>query len=422
MESDIETYRLEQDDKSYIVTCRIKDGNKLCYTCQCENDPNDRNIYGTEKTIAELKRENVLFSLFNNVDQVKNELNKALAPDNPQVGIDQVQGQNPTLIFYTEIGTDENYITLPLEIIPIPQNEEAFDYQVPEVTDINYVNLAEKNKELQAQIQRLTETNANLENEVNELRKTRDRAGEKINDYNRAAEEEQIKQTELEKKMQEELDKQQQLEKIKKYLEYQNRVLKEQTGGLDKNVIQVPSQHKKNEEIVKGEIIHSSKELEFICRNINTKGKNINFNLVYKATKDGDSAADFHSKCDSAQCSVVLVETKKGKRFGGYTSRNWLGDGEDKRDENAFVFMLGQNEKELCAFSIKNGQPAIGCYREWGPVFMGCQIKINDNCFENGGSTYKKGRNYGTTEDFQLTGGSQLFNVKEVEVYSVTFE
>ena len=65
------------------------------------------------------------------------------------------------------------------------------------------------------------------------------------------------------------------------------------------------------------------------------------------------------------------------------------------------------------------GEEAIGCYPKFGPVFLGCQIRIYDKAFKKGGTTYEKGFNYRTTEDFELTGGDRVFNVKEIEVYEV---
>ena len=166
---------------------------------------------------------------------------------------------------------------------------------------------------------------------------------------------------------------------------------------------------------VKGTIIHSTKEIELITRKINKFNKKIILNLLYKATVDSDKASAFHLKCDEAQSSLVLVETDQGKRFGGFTTCSWSGNCEDKKDENAFVFSLDK----MKIYSNIPGEEAIGCYPTFGPIFLGCQIKINDNAFENGGTTFEKGLNYNTEEDYELTDGDRVFNVKEIEVYEV---
>ena len=91
---------------------------------------------------------------------------------------------------------------------------------------------------------------------------------------------------------------------------------------------------------VKGDIIHDINELELITKKINLNNQKLTLNLLYKATADSDKAAAFHAKCDEAKSSIVLVETKKGKRFGGFTACSWSGDCIDKKDEEAFIFSL----------------------------------------------------------------------------------
>ena len=166
---------------------------------------------------------------------------------------------------------------------------------------------------------------------------------------------------------------------------------------------------------VKGDIIHSSRELELLTRKINKSNRKLTLNLLYKARVDSDRASAFHNKCDGARSTLVLVETDKGKRFGGYTSRTWSGDCIEKKDDEAFLFSLDK----MMTYDIIPGEEAIGCYPKYGPIFMGCQIRIFDNAFAKGGTTFEKGLNYYTQEDFELTGGEREFNVREIEVYEV---
>ena len=48
----------------------------------------------------------------------------------------------------------------------------------------------------------------------------------------------------------------------------------------------------------------------------------IDFNLVYRASEDGDKAVDFHNKCDRIGPNVTIIKTKKGYIFGGFTIKN----------------------------------------------------------------------------------------------------
>jgi hypothetical protein len=216
----------------------------------------------------------------------------------------------------------------------------------------------------------------------------------------------------------------QELETLKNEYEQEIKTLREnkttvatksvqESSGLEKK--QLLFEEKAQQISVKGDIIHSTEELELITRKINKANKKITLNLLYKATVDSDRAEAFHDKCDQAQSSLVLVETDKGKRFGGFTSCSWAGECIDKKDEDAFIFSLDKMQ----VYENIPGEEAIGCYPKFGPIFLGCQIRIYDNAFAKGGTTFEKGLNYNTEEDFELTGGERIFGVKEIEVYEV---
>ena len=171
-------------------------------------------------------------------------------------------------------------------------------------------------------------------------------------------------------------------------------------------------------EIIKGDIIQDVKELELLSRKISKNKRKIILNLLYKATIDSDKAEAFHRKCDSAKSTLVLVKSGNDKRFGGFTTRDWRGNSVEKKDNNAFVFSLDK----MAIYDIIPGEDAIGCYPKYGPIFLGCQIRIYDEFFTQGGTTFEKGMNYATKEDYELTGGLKKFEVKEIEVYSIELE
>ena len=171
-------------------------------------------------------------------------------------------------------------------------------------------------------------------------------------------------------------------------------------------------------EVVKGDIIKTASELELLTRKMSKDYNKITLNLLYKATVDSDKASVFHEKCDGADNTLVLIESTNGKRFGGFTSCSWEGNSIEKKDEDAFVFSL--DKKEI--YDVLPDEDAIGCYPKYGPVFLGCQIRVYDEFFQNGGTTFEKGVNYDTKEDFELSGGLKNFDVKEIEVYSIELE
>ena len=207
-----------------------------------------------------------------------------------------------------------------------------------------------------------------------------------------------------------------QLSKVIEEKNYTESIIRQQKiSSQDKQTLTIQDTHL---EIIKGDIIQSTAELEFLTRKICQKYNKITLNLLYKATIDSDSASVFHNKCDVATNSLVLVKSVNDKRFGGYTSCSWEGNSIEKKDENAFVFSLDK----MKIYDIIQGEDAIGCYPKYGPVFLGCQIRIYDEFFKKGGTTFEKGMNYDTQEDYELSGGLKEFGVKEIEVYSIELE
>ena len=261
-------------------------------------------------------------------------------------------------------------------------------------------NLEQFNKDNETLKQNLTmATNQNqaLANEINALKNNAQKS-----QYN----EEEIKN------MMEELNayriKAQENDMLKKHieeLEYQIQAIQER-------------QEEEDVKEVKGDIIHDMNELEMITKKINKENKRIIINLLYKASADSDSAAVFHEKCDGANNTIVLVETKDGKRFGGYTTKSWSGNCVEKADPDAFIFSFDK----MKTYDNIPGDDAIGCYPKFGPIFLGCQIKIFDNAFTRGGTTFEKELNFNTEEDYELTGGNRTFDVKDIEVYEVIIE
>ena len=209
-------------------------------------------------------------------------------------------------------------------------------------------------------------------------------------------------------------------EYLKKQIEELKIKIQNTNTNTNNNNDQEAPRPEEDEDEEKGEIIHDMKELELITDKINKGNSNqkIIINLLYKASVDGDKAAIFHEKCDQAKSTIVLIETLNGKRFGGFTSCSWSGNCEDKNDPQAFIFSLDKME----TYDNIPGDEAIGCYPKFGPIFLGCQIKIFDNAFSKGGTTFEKELNFNTKEDYELTGGDRVFQIKEIEVYEVVIE
>ena len=163
-------------------------------------------------------------------------------------------------------------------------------------------------------------------------------------------------------------------------------------------------------------IIKKYSEINNVVNKIQEKlKKGAKFKIVYKATELGDRANIFHQKCDNLEMSLIIIETKKGIRFGGFTARPWEGNCVQKIDNEAFVFSV--DKKKI--YDVFPNEPAVGCYPKFGPVFFGCQIRIYDNFFTKISTTCQRRLNFKTNVDYELNNGEQSYLVKDIEVYEI---
>ena len=319
----------------------------------------------------------------------------------------------PTEIIEIESKEEQTLNNNNIDNIPSPQENIIQDYSNENVnynieqSSKNIYNTEPKYNEVSSL---LAELNKLKYDEIESIKKRID----EMKNYERQQQEE--KENLILRKQIEEIDKLKneyasQLDELRKTQKFQ-----EIKPGLDSK--NITFEEKSDKVCIKGELIHSPLELELITRKISSNNSHITkliLNLLYKASVDTDKASAFHKKCDKAESTLVLIETDKGKRFGGYTSSNWKGNCLKKKDEKAFIFSLDK----MKIYENIPEEVAIGCYPKYGPIFMGCQIKINDNAFSKGGTTFEKGMNFNTEEDYELNGGERVFNIKDIEVYEV---
>ena len=176
------------------------------------------------------------------------------------------------------------------------------------------------------------------------------------------------------------------------------------------------------------DIIKSNDEINLLLSNIiknfniNMKNKENKFNLIYKATKNGDKVNIFHKLCDNKKNVIVAIETKKGCRFGGFTKIGFDSEEESKKDDAAFLFSFDK----MKIYKIKKGCRAIACYSQSGPCFFGSKsdtIHIENNFLENNSHTDKRSFIYEKMEeDYELNKGEADFIVKELEIFRINVD
>jgi hypothetical protein len=151
------------------------------------------------------------------------------------------------------------------------------------------------------------------------------------------------------------------------------------------------------------------------------------FTLLWRGSRDGFSASEFHLRCCGRANTLTIIEDTKGNIFGGFTPLKWESSGSNKCDDSlkSFLFTL-KNPHNIPAkrFQLKADQKnrAIYCGSDRGPTFDG--MWIYDNCNSNTRSnTDSFGEVY--TNDTGRDGktffaGSMNFTVKEIEVFEIT--
>ena len=172
------------------------------------------------------------------------------------------------------------------------------------------------------------------------------------------------------------------------------------------------------------ERILQKRDIELILSWINRQNP-LKLNLIYKATRDGDSPLIFHKKVDGIKNTVTVILTDKGFRCGGFITKEWNTSGEfNKGDVNSFLFSLERKEH----FMINHEESSNYNHANYGPTFgRGYDLVVGENV----GSLLSSNQNwskfptsYGTNIDdtikCALTGGYENFIVKEIEIYEVT--
>jgi hypothetical protein len=151
------------------------------------------------------------------------------------------------------------------------------------------------------------------------------------------------------------------------------------------------------------------------------------FTLLWRGSRDGFDARDFHSRCDGHANTLTVILDTNGNIFGGFTPVQWeSGSGRSKADPSlkSFLFTL-KNPHNVPArrFALKaeKKDEAIWSSSLYGPNFgdigVGNDYSVYYCCASNFGDGY--------TNDTGLNGStfftdSDWFEMKEIEVFEIT--
>ena len=149
----------------------------------------------------------------------------------------------------------------------------------------------------------------------------------------------------------------------------------------------------------------------------------ITFNLIYRASANGDEPADFHIKCDNVKNVLVLYYTSKFVKFGGFTSIGFDSSNCSKDDLHSFIFNI--KDKKIYEPAEKN---QVGCFEVNGPFFgrFNSAIYMYDgvNFLTKKENQHKTNKNIVSFQGlknnmFVLNNGDEYFSLLELEVFQV---
>jgi hypothetical protein len=122
----------------------------------------------------------------------------------------------------------------------------------------------------------------------------------------------------------------------------------------------------------------------------------IRFSLLWRGSRDGFRARDFHRCCDAQSHTLTVIRDTQGNIFGGFTPAAW---------ESSFLSRAKQDRslRSIRRMGVRDLVIADGC-------------NVNDSHAHGFGSAYV---NDSRVDDSLLFTGSAAFKVSEIEVFDI---
>ena len=166
--------------------------------------------------------------------------------------------------------------------------------------------------------------------------------------------------------------------------------------------------------------------------------KNIILELIFKKTKNGSTAKDFHHYCDNKGPTLLLIRTSNDEIIGGFTPLDWetTTQGKYKYDNLGLTFLFSLTLNKKFDMIKLYTYPAIKNAARWGPFFGDGDLYLDSDLTE--GTTRanrycnffyegkvelveEKGETLYIGGDKWGNGIDAIFKVVEFEVYKVMY-
>ena len=279
-----------------------------------------------------------------------------------------------------------------------------------------------KNNNINSKINELKDNNNKLQNEINSL-------NSEISQLNKKSSELKDQLEKLKKSQNENKDNKELTELNNKFssLEKEFKVLEEQEKKLNTEIEKSEKESKSSEDKLKelkdklsslekekqsrvkktsslaDTVILSDKDINAISAIFNIK---LNFNLLYRASKDGKDYNDYKTKVGSHKNLLIIGKTNDNLVLGGYTINNLEGNGFIK-DKYAFLYNFKTEKK----FQISKEDEALNLKEGKFPCFG------NDDITFGPGEQKSKFPNSYKGDNLELTGGKADIKFDDIEIF-----
>ena len=266
MEENIQKYEFKKDNIAYKLRTSIIDGKYIRIVCNPKNQK-----YGYINTFSkeDLMKVNFIFSSFSNIKQIQDEFDKCILTQ--KVSLFHNRTLFDIFFYITQNNKTEK---IPLKLI----YETEFD-----TNKENKKNYNDSLIGIEKEIIIMAKEQENMKNKVDRILSE----FEDINDNNES-----------------------ETNNSKSQIYFNERKLK---NFIKSSILKTQEEYN----LIKNKLL--SKRKSQIC-------KNINYKLLYKASKDTDKVNIFHQKCDNKKNTLILIETDNGNKFGGFTTQTWEGN------------------------------------------------------------------------------------------------
>jgi hypothetical protein len=141
-----------------------------------------------------------------------------------------------------------------------------------------------------------------------------------------------------------------------------------------------------------------------------------NFNLLYRASRDGDKPEVFHAKCNKKGATIVIAKISDSEKIvGGYNPFQWESFVSNRSTKDSFIYLFDDwNDIETAKVGYSDGnQWSIQNNPPSGPIFGGGWDLYRDS----NGSWYSN--NTGTSSYPKINGIPEIFMADDYEVFQV---